>query len=333
MLTSRVHVNRLMLLFLICILWNSELSAQLSSQVEKKMISSKPFLYAGDKRVSIDGLIPLDSTVLRPIPATIFGGVFTVAVGGLYINQKSNWWSNERRSFHFEEDWVSALQVDKFGHAFGGYSTAYLMREGLLYSGLSDEHAHWYGALFGLAYQTYVETGDGFATDWGFSPSDFYYDAIGAGYFLAQYYIPSLQNFTPKWQYIPSELVGRPKIDRPRTFLDDYNSTTFFMSIDVYNLLPKEYKKYWVPWLALAVGFGGDAIDFKLDPNGPPDQLSKRRYVLSLDVNLTRLIPDGPPLVNWVRQCFNHIKVPTPSVEFTSSGAKFYLLYPIKIVL
>lgn len=309
------------------------LAAFFTANAQEFASKKYPFTYAGDKRVTIDGYIPLDSTVFRPVPTAVIGTLYAGAIVGLYINQKQNWWSNERRSFHFQEDWVSALQVDKFGHAFGGYSSAYLMREGLLYSGLDDESAHIYGALFGLAYQTYVEAGDGFAMDWGFSPSDFYYDAIGAGYFLAQYYMPQLQNFTPKWQYIPSELVGRPKIDRPRTFLDDYNSTTFFMSIDVYNLLPAGYKKYWVPWLALAIGYGGDAIDFKPDPNGPPDQLSKRRYVLSLDVNLTRLIPDGPPLLNWVRQCFNHIKVPTPSVEITSSGAKFYMLYPFKIVL
>ncbi len=292
-----------------------------------------PFTYAGNLRYTIDGYTPKPYTELRPVQASVIGSLYLGAIIGLYIHQSNAWWSDSKGNFHFVEDWVSALQVDKFGHAYGGFASAYLMREGLLYAGIDDENSHIYGALFGLAYQTYVEVGDGFAGDWGFSPTDFYFDAFGAGYFLAQYYMPYLQNFTPKWQYIPSEYTGKPVIQRPRTMLDDYNSTTFYMSVDVHRLLPLEYKKYWVPWLNLAFGYGGDAIDFKMDPNGPPDQLSKRRYVLSLDFNVMRMLPEGNPAFNWIKQCFNHIKLPSPSIEFSEGRTKFYILYPFSLGL
>ncbi len=321
-------------------LHNIQVYGQSDSASEAYIVSSSnipaslyQFTYADQSRYTIDGSIPKSKTEWRPVQTAVMGTLYAGAFVGLYIHQNNAWWSASRGKFHFDEDWVFALQVDKFGHAYGGYASSYVMREGLLYAGVNDEDSHIYGALLGLAYQTYVEIGDGFARDWGFAPTDWYFDAIGAGYFLAQFYMPYLQSFSPKWQYIPSEYVGKPVIQRPRTMLDDYNSTTFYLSIDVWRLLPQEYKKYWVPWLSLAFGYGGDAIDFKIDPNGPMDQLSKRRYILSLDLNVNRLLPDGHPTFNWIKQCFNHIKLPTPSIEFSDGRTKFFILYPFSLGL
>lgn len=327
--------------FLIFLTINIFLAGRVSAQspeVDSAMVPRpslnalyQSFSYAGDRRYTIDGYIPKPYTELRPVQATVIGTLYLGAIVGLYIHQNSAWWSSSKGEFRFVEDWVSALQVDKFGHAYGSYASAYVMREGLLYAGLDDETAHIYGAIFGAGYQTYVEVGDGFAGDWGFSPSDFYFDVFGAGFFLAQYYMPFLQNFSPKFLYVPSEYTGKPVIDRPRTILDDYNSTTFFLTVDVWNLLPNKYKKYWLPWLSLAFGYGGDAIDFRPNPNGPPDQLSSRRYVVSLDVNVTRMLPDGHPTFNWLKQAFNHIKLPSPAVEFSEGKTRFYLLYPFPL--
>ncbi|MCU7494500.1 MAG: DUF2279 domain-containing protein [Ignavibacteria bacterium] len=298
-----------------------------------KYLSLNEFTYAGERRYILDGSLPLMKTEIKPVTASIVGGIYLGAIVGLHINQRNAWWKDNRQAFHFQEDWFSAVQVDKAGHFFGGYITSYVMGEGLLASGISYESSAIWGSALALAYQTYVETEDGFAKQWGFSPSDWYFDLLGASFFLAQHYNPLLQNVTPKWQFVPSEWTGKPIILRPRTFIDDYNSSTFWYSVDVYNLLNENGKKYWPKWLNLAVGYGGDAIDANPDPNGPPDQLSVRRYVLGLDLNLVRLLPSGGWFWNWARQSLNYIKLPAPAVEFTEKGTKFYVLYPFRFSL
>lgn len=291
------------------------------------------FTYAGQRRYTMDGSLPRRITKIEPTTTAIVGGVYLGAIVFLHIHQQHAWWSGNRGKFHFEEDWVSAMQVDKAGHAYGGYITSYVMSEGLMASGLSWDDATLWGSVFGLAYQTYVETEDGFAKEWGFSPSDWYFDALGPLFFLSQHYVPALQNITPKWQYVPSEWTGEPVINRPRTFIDDYNSSTFWWSLNVYNILPDNLKKYWLPWLNVAVGYGADAVDVQIDPNGPPDQLSQRRYIIGLDYNFVKLFPKGGWFWNWLRQSLNFLKLPSPAIEFTSSGTKFKLLYPFRISL
>ncbi len=299
----------------------------------KDFVPLSQFTYAGQRRYTMDGSLPRLDTKINPVTTSILGGIYLGTLVWLHIHQQNAWWSGQRGPFHFEEDWVSALQVDKAGHAFGGYMTSYVMSEGLMASGFSWNEATILGSAFGLAYQTYVETEDGFAKEWGFSPSDWYFDALGPIFFISQHYVPALQNITPKWQYVPSEWTGEPIINRPRTFIDDYNSSTFWWSLNVYHILPENLKKYWLPWLNIAVGYGADAIDVKFNPNGPPDQLSQRRYIIGLDYNLIQLLPSGSPFWNWLRQSLDFLKFPSPALEFTQSGTKFKLLYPFRINL
>lgn len=310
-----------------------------SKSLEKEKIDTNhiyvplsQFIYAGDRRYTLDGSLPLQKTNIKPLTTAIVGAVFAAAIIGMHINQTNAWWSGQGpKKFHFLEDWAYCLQVDKAGHAYGGYMTSYAMSEVLIASGFSWDAATIWGSAFGLGYETIIEIEDGYARDWGFCPSDWYFDALGAIFFLGQHYTSALQNLTPKWSYIPSEWSGRPKMLRPRTFIDDYNSSTFWLSIDVHNILPDNLKKYWVPWLNLAVGYGGVGIDANTDPTGPPDQLSYGRFIVSLDYNLVRLLPEGWWLWNWFRQSLNLIKLPSPSIEFTSHGTRFSLLYPFRI--
>jgi len=329
-------------LFMVCafnliVLGQDTTSSNIAPQTQEPdtsiFIPLSQFTYAGLRRYTIDGSLPFRKTHIKPAETAVVGGIFAATVVALHINQANAWWKGQRRSFHFVEDWQSALQVDKCGHAFGSYMMSYGTSEALMTSGFSWDDATLYGSIIGLCYQTYVESEDGFATDWGFSPSDWYADAMGAIFFLAQHHVPFLQNITPKWQFAPSEWTGKPVINRPRTFIDDYNSSTFWYSFNVYNVLPDDAKKYWLPWLNVAVGYGGDAIDAITDPGQPPDQLGKRRYIVGLDLNLVTLLPDGPPFWNWFRQSLNYIKMPMPSIEFSNSGTKFYMFYPFRINL
>ena len=289
------------------------------------------FTYAGQPRYTLDGSLPRAVTEIQPTNLAILGGVYVGAFVFLDVYQRNAWWKDQRGGFHFEEDWVSALQSDKAGHSYGGYIASYVMSEGLTASGFSWDAATLWGAVFGCAYQTYVEDNDGFARQWGFSPSDWYFDVLGPLFFLAQHHVEALQDITPKWEYVPSRWTGEPQIVRPSTFIDDYNSSTFFWSLNVYNILPGQVRKYWLPWLNIAVGYGADAVDANKDPNQPPDQLSQRRYIIALDYDLVRLLPSGGPFWNWFRQSLDYIKLPSPAIEFSNGVTRFSLLYPFRI--
>ena len=321
-----------MAVFLLCVQTISPQSTDsISNADQSKFLSPEKFTYAGERRYTIDGMLPNLKTEIRTTNAAVLGGIYLGTLTWLHFNQANAWWKKDRGKFHFEEDWVFALQVDKAGHFYGGYLFSYVFSEALIASGFSwDEAADW-GTVLGIAYQTYIETEDGFAKEWGFSPSDFYADAMGSLFFIAQHYVPALQNVTPKWQYVPSEWIGKPVINRPRTFIDDYNSSTFWWSVNLYNILPQNLKQYWVPWLDLSLGYGADAIDAPIGPSGHPDQLASRRYLIGIDYNLIKLLPDGGWFWNWFRQSLNYIKFPSPAIEFKNNINTFHLLYPFRI--
>ena len=306
---------------------DSSLNTKTVSDSDHFYLPVSQFTYAGDRRFTISGDQPRLTTEIKPMTTAIVGGVTLTSIIFMHIHQNNAWWSGQRRSFHFQEDWISALQVDKCGHTFGGYMFSYGMDEALKTSGVDYNSSALYGSIFGLAYQTYVETEDGFAKDWGFSPSDWYFDFIGPAFYLAQHYVPALQNITPKWQYIPTEWTTNANINRPKTFIDDYNSTTFWYSVNVNNILPDNLKKYWVPWLNIVVGYGADS-DLKPNLLGPPDQQNIRRFIIGLDYNLVRLLPEGGSFWNWFRQTLNYMKFPSPAVQFSNGIVKFYVMYP-----
>jgi hypothetical protein len=306
---------------------NSVLKSNSYSDSTLVYLPISKFTYAGDKRFTISGDQPRLTTEIKPVTASIIGGVTLTSVIALHIHQRNAWWSGARAPFHFQEDWISALQVDKCGHAFGGFLLSYGMDEALKTSGVDYNSSAIYGSVFGLAYQTYVEMEDGFAKDWGFSPSDWYFDVIGPAFYLAQHYVPALQNITPKWQYVPTEWTTKANINRPKTIIDDYNSTTFWYSLNINNMLPDDLKKYWIPWLNIAIGYGADS-DLKPSSLGPPDQQNIRRFTIGLDYNLVKLLPEGGSFWNWFRQTLNYIKFPAPALQFSNGNVKFYLMYP-----
>lgn len=328
----RIFLQILICVILICTRTISPQSTDSTSTPDQsKFLSPDKFTYAGERRYTLDGMLPNAKTEIRTTNAAILGGIYLGTLTWLHFNQANAWWKKDRGKFHFEEDWVYALQVDKAGHFYGGYLFSYVFSEALIASGFSwDEAADW-GTVLGITYETYIETEDGFAKSWGFSPSDFYADAMGSIFFIAQHYVPALQNVTPKWEYIPSEWIGKPVINRPRTFIDDYNSSTFWWSVNLYNILPQNLKQYWIPWLDLSFGYGADAIDAPIGPSGHPDQLAARRYIIGVDYNLVKLLPDGGWFWNWFRQSLNYIKFPSPAIEFKNNITTFHLLYPFRI--
>ena len=180
-------------------------------------------------------------------------------------------------------------------------------------------------------YQTYVEIEDGYGSSWGFSPTDMYANVAGASYFLAQQYIPFLQNFRTKWIYTPAAWIGEHARLEGMTFIDDYSSSTFFLSCKVVNLLPESMQSSWPRWLGVALGYAARGID---------TPYSDAKVVVALDYDLPELLPDFRQTVggslgdvlNWAKQTLNYIKLPSPAIEFGASGmTRVNLLYPFKL--
>ncbi len=311
--------------------------------VRQKYLSKEDFRYADTYRVLLNGKTPKISTEIETVPFAIslvcWGGLFAIQ----HQLQLNTIWK-EQTDFKIYEDGIYALYSDKAGHIFGTYLTAYLVQESLLISGFSWELSAIISTAAGLAYTTYVEILDGFGKNWGFSPSDFYADVVGAGLFIGQYYVPFLQNFTPKFMYFPARWFNANHRIPHDAFIDDYSSHTLWLTVNLYNLLPESAKKYWLSWLDISFGYA--ARDLCAAGYDCPEKNAKAfydkygnvmvygnpKYIIALDFNLIKLLPDDGSFWNWLKQSLNYFKLPSPAVEFGNT-TKFYLLYPFPINL
>lgn len=305
--------------------------------------SQEDFTIAGSPRYTVTGALPYKDTHIKPINFIAFTGTYIGFMVAQHILQMETIWK-EQSDFKIMEDGKYAMQADKAGHIFGCFLTSYMMSEGFLQAGLSWDASTVWGAVMGLSYSTYVEILDGYAKGWGFSPSDFYANVGGASFFVLQHYVPFLQNFTPKFSYIPARWHGERKRYPSEMFIDDYSSHTLWMSINVHNLLPNNLKPYWPDWLELSVGYAVrhlcDTYQQSLGYCEPcmGDKwvdgfyFGSPRYILALDYNLIKILPEGGFFWNWLRQSLNYFKLPSPALEF-GRNTKFYLVYPFHIQL
>ncbi len=300
------------------------------------------FMYADVQRYLITGGAPLMKTRIKPVTFSIFAGALAAGFVLQHELQMNTIWK-EHSSFKFQEDAKYDIYIDKAGHFFGAYAASYIFREALVASGISWNASNNWAAALGVGYSTYVEILDGYGKQWGFSPSDWYADVIGGAFFAAQNYLPVLQNFSPKFMYVPSEWFGYSSRIPHTMLIDDYASQVFFMSVNIHNLLPDKWKKYYPSWLELSVGY---AVRNLLDVNVPeaqdiapcsecisliPGAWGSPRLIFALDYNLVKLLPDGGFFWNWCKQTLNIFKLPSPALE-VGKVTRFYLLFPFKIL-
>jgi hypothetical protein len=303
--------------------------------VQSLRINQNEFTYSDNLRYTINGDLPLIENDLDPLKFGVFAASFTGFIIGQHIYQVNTIWS-KTSGFKFIEDGNYALYADKVGHFYGAYLGGYTYSEMFMWSGLSYKNATLAGSLLGLAYSTYVEIMDGYADNWGFSPSDFYSDVAGFGFFYLQQTVPWFQNITPKFMYIPSEWHGEHSRVNSEFFIDDYSSQTFYFTFNIYNILPDDYKQYWLPWLQLTVGYAARNLSQPSVSGYNPDNATKYsdlvagspKFIIGLDYDFVKLLPDGIPIWNWLRQSLNFMKLPAPAIEFSEQGTRFMLMYP-----
>lgn len=300
------------------------------NQSHQYYIADKPFFtITGNKINSI--------TKIKPIPIGIFVGTYAAVFYFQHIGQTKTIWRN-RGKFHIAEDNDYALFADKGGHFYGTFLSSYVLTHSLLECGFNYDWATAIGTFLGLGYTTYVEILDGFAVEWGFSPSDFYADLAGGLLFLGYSYIPFIQNFTPKFMYFPPRWFGSRSRVPSTMFIDDYSAHTLWLSVNVYNMLPEGLKKYWPRWLEISFGYAARNLcggaNSQCDPS-VSEPVNKnvwgnRKYIVALDYDLVKLLPDGSPFWNWLKQSLNFFKLPSPAIEF-GSPTRFYLFYPFPL--
>lgn len=303
-------------------------------------VNSKHFYFIADKPFFTFSGRPINETTkIKPISISVFIGAYAGIFVLQHIGQMNTIWKNQGK-FHIVEDGKYAMYIDKAGHFYGTFLSSYVLSQSLIECGFSYGMANALGSLLGLGYTTYVEVLDGFSRDWGFCPSDFYADVAGALFFLAYSKIPILQNITPKFMYFPPRWFNSYSRKPSTMFIDDYSAHTFWLSINVYNLLPKDAKKFFPNWLEISIGF---AVRNLCDPLNPANNCNpmisepvypyvwgNRKLILALDVDLVKSLPDGSPFWNWFKQSLNYFKFPTPALEI-GKPLRFYLFYPFPI--
>jgi len=294
-------------------------------QNKNSYLSIDKFTYAGHRRYAFSGGTPYKKSHLtsKKIIKTCSFILLNQLLIYKYILQPS-WWYEEEVPFHYHE-YNYANWADKIGHAYSGYYLSTLNTDLFISTGFSWNKATLYGGILSFIQLIELEYKDGLAPGYGFSKYDIYSNTTGILYYYLQYYIPFFQNFTPKYLYNYSKFSS----DSDEYFaaaVENYDEITFFMSINVNNLLPKQYKKMWMKGLDLAVGYsvrGFNVIDGHTYP-------LKENYYFGLDLNLLSILPDYNSRWYWVAQTLNFIKLPSPMIELTDEGHIQHLLYPLK---
>ena len=244
------------------------------------------------------------------------------------------WYANhERSSFHTINDNNEWLQMDKAGHVISSYYIGKMGMNALDWAGESKKNQLVYGATLGFAFLSAVEILDGFSEEWGFSTGDLISNALGTGILIGQELLWEEQRLLLKYSFhttrfsdIRPELLGENFLEQT---LKDYNGQTYWLSANLWSF-NKDSK--FTKWLNIAFGYGAEGMisgnnDSFMDSTGLPEQKRFRQYYLSFDIDLSK-IRTNSKLLKTVFSTFNFIKIPAPTIEFSSaSKGKFHWLY------
>jgi hypothetical protein len=255
---------------------------------------------------------------------------------GSMIALKEVWykdsWSEEFHTFNDAKQW---MQMDKAGHIFAGSFITDNVYYAYLWSGVNKNTSLLLGSVAGMGYLASFETLDGFSDEWGFSWSDLTANGIGVGWFAAQELLWDEQrlklkfsaHLSPYAKYRPN-VLGSSFSER---LLKDYNGQTYWLSVNPSIFMSSSTR--FPKWLSIGLGYsvdeklrGGENTFYYADSQSNEVFTARRQYLLSLDVDLTR-IPLKKPWLKTVFKALNHIKLPFPAVEFSVNGVGFHGLY------
>ncbi|GAB4133126.1 MAG: hypothetical protein Fur0015_06400 [Ignavibacteriales bacterium] len=271
----------------------------------------------------------LDSTKLESkkiVPETqkinykrlAFSGSVAIGMGTVvHIYQANAWWANQDTKFHITNDWNYALWIDKTGHFTATHFYAHLVSGVFDAANFSAEKSAIYSALTALSWELFIEIEDGFGPDWGFSPGDAAADALGAAFYLGQYYYPFLKNFQPKISYYPSKKFIEGK-HKGGIIIDDYEGQKYWMGIRMKEILPEKLSRYWPSLLMLSAGMGVKNLD---GAGG-----GQREFYIALDLDFEQ-IPLYGSFWQFVKNTFNYVHFPMPGIRITPKQTFFGFVF------
>lgn len=231
--------------------------------------------------------------------------ISTALVGGILVGSLVDsyfaWWKDASNPFTFHaEGWFNnpQLGIDKAGHLFTSYFYFHTFRNLMLWGGYDQSTALWWAAGGSAFFAISVEVGDG-VSEYAFDYQDLVLNLGGIGYGMLQTEIPFLKNFNLKWSYVPRDGYRFP----PR-FTERYDAHTYWLTVNVHNLLPPSVQPYWPEFIQVAAGYGVD------------DRVTKRELVVGLDLNLEAFSVDNQELA-LLQKTLNMFHYPAPAVKFT----------------
>jgi uncharacterized protein YfiM (DUF2279 family) len=263
------------------------------------------------------------------------GILHAVAYGGSLVVLNQAWYKDyAKEPFHAFDDSREWLQVDKAGHAWSTYNLARASTSLWRWAGIPGKKAAWIGSLSSMTYLTTIEFMDAHSAKWGWSWADMGANVFGTGLYLGQELGWQEQRIQFKFSFHhnsysdlqlherANDLFGQSWAER---MLKDYNAQTYWLSINPWSF---NKKGHFPKWLNIAVGYGATGMyggfeNAWVDKNGTAitrfDQLRKRQFYLSPDIDLTRL-PVKHKFWRTVLSVVNAFKFPAPALMLDSRG-------------
>jgi hypothetical protein len=238
-----------------------------------------------------------------------------VALNGVWYKEFS------KSKFHFFNDGVNWMQMDKFGHGFSGYLLSQKAGDLYRWSGVKKSYP-WIGVGIGMSYLGALEFMDAYSQGWGFSTYDVLANFSGGALYLSQELIFKEQLVLPKFSFFPSKYAAyRPEVlgsNFPEQLLKDYNGQTYWFSFPIGGFAPSVKK---MNWLCLSLGY---SVDQKLvgDQDAYLDFRAARQFLVSLDIDLTRLPIKNSTLKKVLAQ-LNMIKIPFSALMIQQGNLSF----------
>jgi hypothetical protein len=248
----------------------------------------------------------------------------TYAIALVGLNQL--WYADaDREPFHFFNDNAEWKQVDKLGHFYSSFYLSYGASKSFAWCGVRQRRADAVGSLTGFLIMLPIEVFDGFSTAYGASTGDLFANASGAGFFFLQSRLWNQVRIQPKFSYhITHYPAIRPDVlgdNLASKILKDYNGETQWLSFD----LDKFFK--FPGWLNVAVGYGAHGMVYARDSQNMAAGFHPyRQYYVGLDFDLTGIKTRSKAL-KTIFALASMIKLPAPTIEFSSKGNRFHILY------
>lgn len=244
---------------------------------------------------------------------------------GLVVALAYAWYSRQwGSSFQFFDDLAEWNQLDKLAHFVWAFHITAVAARLLTWAKVNSPTAIVTACLLSWIFISSIEVLDGFSADYGASIYDILANTLGCIAYLLQSILWQRIRICPKFSFHPTTFAPLRPTMLGNGFLEevlkDYNGQTFWFSFQVPWLrLPS--------WLVIAVGIGAEGMVYSREAeNVLHDFSSHRKYLLSLDLDLSRLGPKSRWMRAWLWP-LTVVKFPAPAIEVSALGVKFHPIY------